>query len=178
MNVSPDKTKTENYLIRWMIRRDMRDVLTIIKQSFKNPIFEDELTEYLRSRNIVGQVIELTSKKIVGFMLYELQKYDFAIIFLAIHPDYRRSGFGAKMVNKLILKLYPVGRKVEISVDVRETNLSTQLFFKKLGFKAVLVDKNYFSDTGEDSYLMTYFSGEKTQKQTNRIAYFGKQHRR
>ena len=185
MNLSADKIKPENSSVRWMIRRDMQDVLSIIKQSFKNPIFEDELTEYLRSRNIVGQVIELsrsrrarTSKKIIGFMLYELKKYDIAIIFLAIDPDYRRSGLGAKMVNKLILKLYPVGRKVEISVDVRETNLSAQLFFKKLGFKAVLVDKNYFSDTEEDSYLMTYFSGEKTQKQTNRIAYFGKQHRR
>ena len=68
MNLSADKIKPENSSVRWMIRRDMQDVLSIIKQSFKNPIFEDELTEYLRSRNIVGQVIELTSKKIVGFM--------------------------------------------------------------------------------------------------------------
>jgi hypothetical protein len=65
------------------------------------------------------------------------------------------------------------GQKTEIFIDVRETNLPTQLFFKKMKFKAVLVDKNYFSDTGEDSYLMIYSRDAKIKK-TNRISHFEK----
>ena len=176
MNLSAHKIKIDDFLIRWMIRPDMPQVVDIIRRSFKIPPSEDEIVNYLSQRNIVAQILKTKSsvKKLVGFLMYELFPCSIGIVYLAIHPDYRRCGLGAKMVDKLISKLHPTGRKIEIFVDVRETNLPTQLFFKKMKFKAVLVDKNYFFDTGEDSYLMVYSSGAKIKKQINRISHFEK----
>ena len=59
------------------------------------------------------------------------------------------------MVEKLIDKLSQQRRK-EILLEVRETNLSAQLFFKEQGFRAVRVLRNHYDDTAEDAYVMRY----------------------
>ena len=43
-----------------------------------------------------------------------------------------------------------------MTLEVRETNLAAQLFFRSLGFRAVNVLRNYYDDTPEDAYVMQY----------------------
>ena len=77
-------------------------------------------------------------EKVVGFMIYELHKTKLHILNFAVHPGWRRLGVGAQMVAKLISKLSS-HRRTRITLEVRETNLAAQLFFRKQGFKAVRV---------------------------------------
>src|SRR5262249_49671857 len=71
------------------------------------------------------------------------------------HPEFRRKTVGAQMVNKLMSKLSS-HRRVAIILDIRETNLDAQLFFRKQGFLAQQVRRGYFEDTGEDAYAFEY----------------------
>jgi ribosomal-protein-alanine N-acetyltransferase len=73
----------------------------------------------------------------------------------AVGPHVRRQGVGAQMVRRLIDKLSQQRRK-EIVLDVRESNLGAQLFFKTQAFRAVSVLRNYYEDTTEDAYSMQY----------------------
>jgi ribosomal-protein-alanine N-acetyltransferase len=41
-------------------------------------------------------------------------------------------------------------------LEVRETNLPAQLFFRGMGFKAISLLKDFYEDTTEDAYLMQY----------------------
>ena len=41
-------------------------------------------------------------------------------------------------------------------LEVRETNLPAQLFFRAHGFRAVSVLRDFYEDTAEDAYLMQY----------------------
>jgi ribosomal-protein-alanine N-acetyltransferase len=59
------------------------------------------------------------------------------------------------MANKLISKLSSQ-RRSRITLEVRETNLSAQLFFRNSGFRAVSVLRGFYEDTPEDAYLMQY----------------------
>lgn len=59
------------------------------------------------------------------------------------------------MMEKLVGKLTPE-RRSQIALEVRETNLPAQLFFRSLGFRAVTVLKDFYQDTTEDAYLMQY----------------------
>ncbi|MEM9368527.1 MAG: ribosomal-protein-alanine N-acetyltransferase RimI, partial [Planctomycetota bacterium] len=43
-----------------------------------------------------------------------------------------------------------------IMLEVRETNLEAQLFFKQLGFKAISVLRDFYDDAAEDAYLMQF----------------------
>jgi [ribosomal protein S18]-alanine N-acetyltransferase len=59
------------------------------------------------------------------------------------------------MAKKLITKLSH-DRRSRVMLEVRETNLSAQLFFRTLGFRAVSVLRDYYEDTPEDAYVMQY----------------------
>jgi ribosomal-protein-alanine N-acetyltransferase len=59
------------------------------------------------------------------------------------------------MVAKLIGKLSSQ-RRSRITLEVRETNLAAQLFFRSQAFRAVSVLRRYYDDTPEDAYLMQY----------------------
>lgn len=140
--------------IRWMIRRDMPAVLDIESRSFEFPWSEEDYIRCLRQRNCIGMVAE-EDDQVVGFMIYELHKNRLHILNFAVSPDCRRRGVGRAMVAKLVGKLSN-DRRNRIMLEVRETNLDAQLFFRGLGFRAVSVLRDFYDDTTEDAYLMQY----------------------
>lgn len=140
--------------IRWMIRRDMPDVLSIEQSCFEFAWTEEDFIRCLRQRNCIGMVAE-QDNQIVGFMIYELHKNRLHILNFAVRDDCRRSGVGQSMCAKLIGKLSHE-RRNRIMLEVRETNLDAQLFFKSVGFRAISVLRDFYDDTVEDAYLMQY----------------------
>lgn len=140
--------------IRWMIRRDMPEVLEIENSSFEFPWSEDDFIRCLRQRNCIGMVAEY-DERVVGFMIYELHKNQLHILNFSVHPEFRRRGIGRQMAAKLIGKLSHQ-RRNRILLEVRETNLAAQLFFRDEGFRAVTVLRDFYDDTTEDAYLMQY----------------------
>ena len=90
--------------IRWMIRRDMPEVLAIEHASFEFPWCEEEFLRVLRQRNCIGMVAEY-GERVVGFMIYELHKNKLHVLNFAVHPEFRRQGVGRQMVAKLVGKL-------------------------------------------------------------------------
>ena len=160
--------------IRWMIRRDMAEVLAAEQQSFDYSWTEEDFLRCLRQRNCIGMVAE-HDEKVVGFMIYELHKTRLHILNFAVHPAWRRMAVGAQMVAKLISKLSS-HRRTRITLEVRETNLTAQLFFRKQDFKAIRVLRNFYEDSGEDAFLMEYRFGDDVgddmEETVNRIAQY------
>jgi ribosomal-protein-alanine N-acetyltransferase len=140
--------------IRWMIRRDMAEVLEIERSSFEFPWFEEEFIRCLRQRNCIGMVAE-HAERVVGFMIYELHKTRLHILNFAVAADVRRRGVGRQMLEKLIGKLSSQ-RRTRITLEVRETNLAAQVFFRANGFKATSVLHDFYDDSPEDAYLMQF----------------------
>ncbi len=143
-----------NVHIRWMIRRDMPEVLSIEQSSFEFPWSEEDFIRCLRQRNCIGMVAEF-DERVVGFMIYELHKDQLHVLNFSVRPDVRRRGIGEQMVNKLIGKLSQQ-RRNRIVLEIRETNLAAQMFFKNLNFRAVSLLRDYYDDTVEDAYVMQY----------------------
>jgi [ribosomal protein S18]-alanine N-acetyltransferase len=160
--------------IRWMIRRDMPEVLQIEQDSFDYSWTEEDFLRCLRQRNCIGMVAE-AGERVVGFMIYELHKSKLHILNFAVCPTYRRTGIGGQMIAKLIGKLSS-HRRTKITLAVRESNLNAQLFFRNQEFKATKVLRNYYEDSGEDAYLMHFRiaddSGDDFEESVNRIAQY------
>ena len=157
--------------IRWMIRRDMPEVLAIEHASFEFPWCEEEFLRVLRQRNCIGMVAEY-GERVVGFMIYELHKNKLHVLDFATHPEFRRQGVGHQMIGKLVGKLSS-HRRTRISLYVRETNLASQLFYRVQGFRAVEVAREHYQDTGEDAFVMQYLFDESALDEpilTNRIS--------
>lgn len=143
-----------NLIVRWMIRRDMPEVLRIERDSFAFNWTEDDFLACLRQRNCIGMIAE-SHERVLGFMIYELHRTRLHILNFAVAPECRRLGVGTQMVEKLQNKLSQQ-RRQEVILEVRETNLHAQLFFHKQGFRAVEILRTHYYDSNEDAYLMVH----------------------
>ena len=142
------------YYIRWMIRRDMPEVLEIENGCFEFPWSEEGFIRGLRARNCIGMVAEY-DEKVVGYMIYELHKTRLHVINFAAHPELHRQGVGCAMARNLISKLRH-DRRWRMLLEVRESNLAAQQFFRAMGFMATNILRDFYDDTSEDAYQMEY----------------------
>ncbi len=115
--------------IRWMIRRDMPDVLRIERESFEFDWTEEDFLNCLRQRNCIGMVAEHDGR-VVGFMVYCLHKTRLQLLNFAVASSHRHFGIGRQLVDKLVNKLSQQ-RRQEISVELRETNLAASCSSKR-----------------------------------------------
>ena len=143
-----------NVHIRWMIRRDMPEILGIEPMCFDNPWTEDDFIRELRQRNCIGMVAEYQDS-VCGHLIYCLHKSRIEVLKLAVAPGMQGMGIGRAMSDKLTSKL-DENRRSSVEMIVRESNLDAQLFFKQCGWQAISVEKNWFPDTDEDGYEFEY----------------------
>ena len=144
--------------LRWMIRRDMPEVLSIEQEAFEFPWLDEDFTRCLRQRNCIGMVAEV-GDSVVAFMIYELHRTRLHVLNFAVRRSHRRLAIGTQMMGKLFAKL-SIERRDRILLEVRERNLPAQLFFRSLGYRAITVLKDFYEDSTEDAYLMQYQSHE------------------
>jgi ribosomal-protein-alanine N-acetyltransferase len=144
--------------LRWMIRRDMPEVLAIEQEAFEFPWSDEDFTRCLRQRNCIGMVAEV-GDSVVAFMIYELHRTRLHVLNFAVRRSHRRLGIGSQMMGKLFAKL-SVERRDRILLEVRERNLPAQVFFRSLGYRAISVLKDFYEDSTEDAYLMQFLSAE------------------
>lgn len=156
--------------VRWMIHRDMPEVLEIERDSFEFPWSEEDFIRCVQQRNTIGMVAEY-DEAVVGFMVYELHKARIYVLNFATASDCRYRGVGRQMAEVLIRKLWPT-RRTRIALEVRERNVDAQLFFRRMGFRATSVLRDFYEDTTEDAYVMEYRLPDPTSSNlpTNRIA--------
>ena len=152
--------------IRWMIRRDMPEVMAIEFASFEWWWSESDFINCLRTRNCIGLVAEY-NEKVIGYMVYELHKRRYHVLNFAVHPEYRRKGIGKAMVADIQRKLWSDSnvacverRRTAILLEVRERNLDAQLFWRQCGFRYVRTLRGFYDDTSEDAYQMAHYSVE------------------
>ncbi|HSQ56773.1 MAG TPA: ribosomal protein S18-alanine N-acetyltransferase [Gemmata sp.] len=172
-----DRVKIGGTHIRWMIRRDLPEVMRTERACFEYSWTEDDFLRCLRQRNCIGMVAE-ASETISGFMIYELHKTRLNVLNFAVHPVHRRTGIGTMMVDKLIYKLTS-HRRQKITLAVREKNLAAQMFFRAHGFQATKLLRDFYEDSGEDAYQMELrapeydpFDGFGVVAPVNRIAQY------
>jgi ribosomal-protein-alanine N-acetyltransferase len=142
--------------VRWMLRRDAQQVMAVENQSFEFPWPESDFKHALRQWNCRGMVAEYDGH-IIGFMIFEIHNSRIHLLNFAVDPQFRRCRVGSQMLATLLL----LWNRSRITLEVRETNLIAQLFFKNFnqperGFRAVSVLHGYYADTPEDAYLMQY----------------------
>jgi ribosomal-protein-alanine N-acetyltransferase len=139
--------------IRWLIRRDMDEVLDIERDSFDAPWRERDFVLTLKCRNVIAMVAE-HHEQVVGFMVYELHKSRLHALRLAVAAGARRRQVGTQLVEKLTGKL-SCQRRTRLVVDLCETNVRGQLFLRSCGLACVQTIPRGF-ESGEDRYVFEY----------------------
>lgn len=137
---SPSKTPLDGH-VRWMIHRDLKDVVAIDVAATCAPWSKDDYKSRLSQRNTVAMVIELPragrrKPVVVGSMVYQLHKQHVELERIFIEPEYQLRSFGRQLISELRSRLTRE-RRTRIRVTVEESNLRLLLFFLAVGFSAV-----------------------------------------
>jgi [ribosomal protein S18]-alanine N-acetyltransferase len=140
--------------IRWIVTKDLPEVLAIEQASFDDPWSEEMFKTFLRQQFAIGMVAEIAGS-VHGFMLYELHKEHYHLVSLAVQTKCRRLGIGKQMVDKLKAKL-STHRRPKLSLQVQERNLPAQLFFRSQGFLATHIEHKPYDSIDDDAYAMEF----------------------
>lgn len=159
--------KSESHIdIRWLIRRDMDEVLRIEAESFGvNRWSEEEFLACLRQRNCIGVTIVRDYSEVLGFMIYELHKQKLIILNMAVQPVSRRQGFGRLAIDRLKVKLTQQ-RRTSVQAHVTEDNMNAHLFFSACGFRC---EKTERGDNGRDRLVFAYRILEEVSKEGSAV---------
>jgi len=94
---------------------------------------------------------------ILAYGGYWLMGTEAHIMTIATHPNYRRQGFGRRLLEAMIAHAHSAGA-TEIALEVRAGNHAAQAMYRAMGFVMVGERKRYYTDNGEDAILMTLFA--------------------
>lgn len=115
------------------------------KQSFENEM-KNTLANYYIIRN--------DENKVVAYCGFWNVADEGHITNIAVHPEYRRRGYGSALVRRLIDEAKRL-KLVMLTLEVREGNMPAQGLYRKYGFEVLGRRVKYYADNKEDALIMT-----------------------
>jgi ribosomal-protein-alanine N-acetyltransferase len=90
---------------------------------------------------------------VVGYAGLWLMVDEAHVTTIGVHPDHRGQGAGELLFLGLVDIAHQM-RAVRITLEVRVSNKGAQAMYRKFGLEVAGVRKRYYSDNGEDAYIM------------------------
>ncbi len=132
---------------RWL------EVLRVEAASFEHPWDPGTVRDVLHSRFCLALGAETPEGRLVAHLLYAVQGGLCHLLDLAVLPEWRRRGIGARLVREAQDRMRAEGVEF-VFLEVRASNESGQAFYRGLGFEPVGRRPGYYPDTGEDAVVM------------------------
>jgi [ribosomal protein S18]-alanine N-acetyltransferase len=130
---------------------DLDAIDEIERHSFPIPwprtTFEAELTRD-HARIVVGR-----APRVIAFCNYWLIADEVHILAIATHPDHRRAGIAARLLDHAL----DDGRRIactRATLEVRRSNQPAIALYQRAGFRGVHVRARYYQDNNEDAVIM------------------------
>jgi ribosomal-protein-alanine N-acetyltransferase len=96
----------------------------------------------------------LANGSLAGYICFWMFDTEIELINIAIHPLWRGTGCGKRLIEKMIETGVSKGIH-QIWLEVRVSNETAQRLYYGLGFEAVGRRRRYYTDTREDAIIMT-----------------------
>ena len=103
------------------------------------------------NNEIVGYIMCRIETGIPSFKILGITKKGH-VISIAVLPQHHRKGIGIRLIQAATKAMIEYKAK-ECYLEVRESNISAILLYKKLEFKHARTNRNYYAD-GEDAFVM------------------------
>lgn len=93
--------------------------------------------------------------RVVGYVGFLGVIDELEITNVAVHPDFRRRGFGEALLRRLIDHANQTDA-VRITLDVRVSNRAAVALYEKMNFVGCGLRKNFYSSPREDATVMEW----------------------
>ena len=137
---------------RSMTVADLDDVMKIESAAFTSPWSRQFFLEELQAtpaRSILCQ----GDGGPIGYVIYWELVGELDIHNVAVHPNHRRQGIARALLNDILEGATNRGCR-RATLEVRRSNDPAQALYRSLGFEICGLRKEYYSDNGEDAWIM------------------------
>ena len=136
-----------------MTLEDVGEIAELEKKCFAIPWSEKSFTDEMNNKLAVYLVAK-DNGKCIGYAGFWNISGEGGITNVAVLPQYRKQGIGSMLIKTMI----KTARELNIyllTLEVRKSNIAAQGLYNKYGFDIIGERKRYYSDNGEDAWIMT-----------------------
>ena len=133
---------------------DVPEVLQIERLSFSTPWPQQAFEQELKANRLATYLVVRTEDRVVAFGGVWLMVDEAHITTFSVHPDWRRQRVGARLLLALVERSVQLGA-ARMTLEVRVSNEAAQALYRRFGFTVAGRRPAYYSDDGEDAYMMS-----------------------
>lgn len=130
----------------------MAQVAGLEKLCFSDPWSENSIASELCNPLSLWLVAEAAGA-VVGYVGSQTVMDETDMMNIAVHPDCRRQGIAAALVNALVASLQDMGSH-SLTLEVRASNAPARALYDMLGFQQVGLRRNYYHNPKEDALIL------------------------
>ena len=135
-----------------MEKGDIKRVAELEKLCFRTPWSENALKSELKNRVAVYRV-GLLDDRIITYAGMWVMFDEAHITNVAVDPECRGHGYGRRIMLTMMQAALQHGAE-RMTLEVREHNAVAQNLYYSMGFYKNGVRKRYYSDSGEDAFIL------------------------
>jgi len=141
--------------IREIKEQELIELKTLKKECFGHSFNNDYLNNIYNQNSY--EFLGIYEKgKLAGYLITIDQFESLEIFEIAIGELFRKKGYAKELLLDLIKR-----KKLNLYLEVRESNEVAISFYKKFGFEEVSIRKNYYKNPKENAIIMTYKINDK-----------------
>ena len=145
---------TSTLIFRSMKITDLPVALRIERQSFATAWSETAFRQALSEKHTHSHfLVAALEETVVAYVHFMLIAGDAHITNFAVDLAYRRRGIGKALLKETLDRMKKMGGEL-VFLEVRVSNLAAQNLYRRFGFQIHSIRKKYYSDNGEDAYLL------------------------
>jgi ribosomal-protein-alanine N-acetyltransferase len=151
--VAPEEREDEPVQLVRMRRRHLRSVLRIEGQVYPRPWSLTLYMSELNLRTTRHYVVARCAGQVVGYAGALYAADEAHITTIAVDPLWHRHQIGTRLLIHQAQTARARGAR-HLTLEVRMSNLAAQALYKRFGFVAEGVRKNYYAEVHEDAIVM------------------------
>lgn len=141
-----------------MEMRHLDEILAIEDAVFSTPWTRGMFEQEIQRRDVLQgpgsyAVVAIHEGEVIAYSIAWLLLDEVHLVNIAVRSDHQEHGVGTLLLNHLIDEACRTG-KIIITLEVRESNIAAQAFYRGLLFREIGVRRGYYSDNRENAVLM------------------------
>ena len=136
-----------------MTAEDVPEIAALEKRCFTLPWSEKSFRDEMANKLAIYHVAK-DNGACVGYAGFWNVSGEGDVTNVAVLPEYRRRGVGSSLVAEMVKTAENLNLEL-LTLEVRKSNVAAQRLYEKFGFEILGERKRYYSDNGEDAYIMT-----------------------
>ena len=138
--------------IRKMTDREVPQVAELEKLCFAMPWSEKSVAGEL-DNPLALWLVAMEGDRLAGYVGSQTVMDETDMMNIAVHPDYRRRGIAAALIEALVFSLKVRGSR-SLKLEVRTSNHPAIALYEGMGFVRLGLRKNYYRNPKEDALIL------------------------